>query len=111
MGPALSNRTFWLLTLAGLALFFGVWTMAGVLEFAPRRFLPLPWDVIERGLRLTERPFSGQTLQGHLIVSLERYARGFLLAVVIGVPLGLLMGWYRWLDYMVQPVFDSLHHP
>lgn len=108
MGAALSLRNFWLLTLAGLILFFGVWTIAGALEFAPRRFLPMPWDVVERGLLLTERPFSGQTLQGHLIVSLERYARGFLLAAFVGVPLGLLMGWYRWLDYMVQPVFDSL---
>lgn len=108
MDRALPLRSLVLLTLAGLALFFGIWTLAGALELAPRRFLPMPWDVVERALLLTERPFSGQTLQGHLIVSVERYMRGFVLAVVVGVPLGLLMGWYRWLDYMVQPVFDSL---
>ncbi|MCA3265568.1 MAG: ABC transporter permease [Azospirillum sp.] len=108
MDRALPLRSLVLLTLAGLALFFGIWTLAGALELAPRRFLPMPWDVVERALLLTERPFSGQTLQGHLIVSVERYMRGFILAVVVGVPLGLLMGWYRWLDYMVQPVFDSL---
>ena len=38
MGPALSLRSFWLLTFVGLALFFGLWTVAGILEFAPRRF-------------------------------------------------------------------------
>lgn len=108
MDRALPLRSLVFLTLAGLALFFGIWTLAGALELAPRRFLPMPWDVVERALLLTERPFSGQTLQGHLIVSVERYMRGFILAVVVGVPLGLLMGWYRWLDYMVQPVFDSL---
>lgn len=108
MDRALPLRSLVLLTLAGLALFFGIWTLAGALELAPRRFLPMPWDVVERALLLTERPFSGQTLQGHLIVSVERYMRGFILAVVVGVPLGLLMGWYRWLDYMVQPVFDAL---
>jgi ABC-type nitrate/sulfonate/bicarbonate transport system permease component len=108
MDKALPLRTLVLLSLAGLALFFGIWTLAGALELAPRRFLPMPWDVLDRAILLTERPFSGQTLQGHLAVSVERYMRGFLLSVVIGVPLGLLMGWYRWLDYMVQPIFDSL---
>jgi ABC-type nitrate/sulfonate/bicarbonate transport system permease component len=108
MGPQLSYRSLVLLSITGLAIFFGLWTIAGLLEFAPRRFLPLPWEVIERGIALTEKPFSGQTLQGHLIVSVERYLRGFLLAITVGVPLGLLMGWYRWLDAMIQPVFESL---
>jgi NitT/TauT family transport system permease protein len=34
--------------------------------------------------------------------------RGFVLAAAVGVPLGLLMGWYRWLDNMVTPLFDGL---
>ena len=33
---------------------------------------------------------------------------GFLLAVAVGVPLGLLMGWFRLLDDIVTPVFDAL---
>jgi ABC-type nitrate/sulfonate/bicarbonate transport system permease component len=77
-------------------------------ELAPRKFLPLPWEVVERGIKLVSTPFSGQTLQGHLAASIERYLRGFILAAVIGVPLGLLMGWYRWLDNVVTPLFDSL---
>ena len=31
-----------------------------------------------------------------------------MLAAVIGVPLGLLMGWFRWLDDIVTPVFEAL---
>lgn len=108
MRDALPLRTVALLSLAGLAFFFGLWTAAAWLEFAPRRFLPLPWEVVERAVRLSSTPFSGQTLWGHLEVSLERYLRGFLLAGAVGVPLGLLMGWYRWLDYVVAPLFDAL---
>ena len=33
---------------------------------------------------------------------------GFVLAAAVGVPLGLLMGWFRWLDDIVTPVFDGL---
>ena len=54
------------------------------------------------------QPFSGQTLQGHLAASIDRYLRGFLLSAAVGVPLGLLMGWFRWLDDIVTPLFDSL---
>ena len=35
-------------------------------------------------------------------------ALGFGLAALVGVPLGLLMGWYRWLDDIVTPLFDGL---
>lgn len=97
-----------LLSMVGLLGFFGLWTVAAWLQLAPRQFLPLPWEVVGRGLRLLSEPFSGQTLQGHLAASLNRYINGFLVAAVIGVPLGLLMGWYRWLDHVVSPLFDAL---
>lgn len=96
------------LSLAGLATFFGVWAGAAWLGLAPPKFLPLPWEVLERGWRLALEPFSGQTLQGHLAASIERYLHGFVLSAVVGVPLGLLMGWYRWLDNVITPIFDSL---
>src|SRR5204862_3210894 len=53
-------------------------------------------------------PFAGATLPVHLVRSLERYAYGVMLAAALGIPLGLGMGWYRWLDDIVTPVFDGL---
>jgi ABC-type nitrate/sulfonate/bicarbonate transport system permease component len=108
MGDALDRKQLAWLSFTGLAIFFGLWTFAAWVELAPRKFLPLPWEVVERGIALLSKPFSGQTLQGHLAASLQRYLLGFALAAAIGVPLGLLMGWYRWLDNMVTPLFDSL---
>jgi ABC-type nitrate/sulfonate/bicarbonate transport system permease component len=108
MGEALDRRQLWLLSATGLLIFFGLWTFAAWIELAPRKFLPMPWDVVARGFELLSKPFSGQTLQGHLAASIERYVRGFVLAAAIGVPLGLLMGWYRWLDHIVTPLFDAL---
>ncbi|MFN0182824.1 MAG: ABC transporter permease [Aquabacterium sp.] len=108
MGEALDRRQLLLLSIGGLGIFFGLWTFAAWVELAPRKFLPLPWEVVERGWALLSKPFSGQTLQGHLAASIDRYVRGFVLAAVVGVPLGLMMGWYRWLDNVVTPLFDSL---
>mgnify|MGYP003353207721 CR=1 FL=1 len=33
---------------------------------------------------------------------------GVLEAAAVGIPLGLLMGWYRWLDDIVSPFFETL---
>ena len=108
MGPKLERSQLVWLSATGLLIFFGLWTFAAWIELAPRKFLPLPWEVVARGVTLLTDPFSGQTLQGHLAASIDRYLRGFALAALVGVPLGLLMGWYRWLDNVVTPLFDSL---
>jgi ABC-type nitrate/sulfonate/bicarbonate transport system permease component len=108
MGNKLTRSQLTWMSLGGLLFFFGLWSFAAWVELAPSRFLPQPWDVVQRGVRLLAEPFSGQTLQGHLAASIERYVRGFLLAAAVGVPLGLLMGWYRWLDNVMTPLFDSL---
>ena len=53
-------------------------------------------------------PFAGHTLPQHLAASLGRFAMGFGLAALVGVPLGLAMGRWRLLDDIVTPVFEML---
>jgi ABC-type nitrate/sulfonate/bicarbonate transport system permease component len=104
----LTREQFLWRSAVGLTVFMGLWIVASWTQLAPRRFLPLPWDVFARGWELMHTPFSGHTLEQHLAASLDRYLRGFALSAMVGVPLGLLMGWYRWLDNIVTPLFDSL---
>ncbi|MEZ4358322.1 MAG: ABC transporter permease [Eubacteriales bacterium] len=40
------------------------------------------------------------------MVSLEEAVTGLLAAVLIGTPLGLLMGWYKGFDRFVSPIFE-----
>jgi NitT/TauT family transport system permease protein len=96
------------LGLAGLATFFGVWSVASLAGLAPEQFLPPPWRVARKFVDLTHEPFVGFTLQQHLFSSFVRFGLGFGLAVAIGVPLGLALGWFRWLDMVVSPLFDAL---
>lgn len=101
-----SNSRYWGLSLAGLLTFFGAWWIAAATGLAPPQFLPTPLAVAEKFIQLLHEPFAGYTLQQHLWSSLLRYLMGFALAAVIGLPLGLLMGWFRWLDYIVAPLFE-----
>lgn len=96
------------LTIAGTIAFFGIWYLAAYARLAPPQFLPMPHQVIEKLVALMRTPFSGYTLQEHLLASLGRFGMGFGLAVVIGVPLGLMMGWFRLLDEIISPLFNGL---
>jgi len=92
----------------GLFGFIGLWASLSAFGIVPRQFLPSPLDVLARFVYLLTNPFAGATLPQHLASSFQRYAYGFLLAAFIGVPVGLLMGWFHWLDDVVTPLFDGL---
>jgi NitT/TauT family transport system permease protein len=88
--------------------FLGVWTAAAMAGLTSRDFLPTPWDVAVRFANLVSEPFAGHTLGVHLLSSLQRFAMGFVLAACVGIPLGLLMAWFRWLDRLVTPAFEAV---
>ena len=92
----------------GLAGFLFVWGFLSLTGLVPPQFLPPPHEVVLRFVRLLTTPFAGATLPEHVLSSFLRFAYGFLLAAAIGIPLGLLMGWFRWLDDVVTPIFDML---
>lgn len=108
MDQSLSSRDAFLFGLLGLAGFFGLWSALSLFGIVPHQFLPAPWEVIGRVFTLLSQPFAGFTLLQHVGSSFERYAYGVLLAALVGVPLGLLMGWFRVLDDIVTPIFDGL---
>jgi ABC-type nitrate/sulfonate/bicarbonate transport system permease component len=92
----------------GLLLFFGIWSLLSWSGAVPRQFLPSPYDVASRFVQLLSTPFAGASLPQHLGSSFLRFAYGFLLGAAVGIPLGLLMGWFRILDEILTPVFDAL---
>jgi len=65
---------------------------------------PTPWQVVAGTLQLA----ADGTLWAHIGSSLFRVGVGFLLAVAIGVPLGLLMGWVSGAFTMLNPVVQLL---
>ena len=106
----LDAGTRWTLHLAGLAAFLALWWAAAASGLVARAFLPSPAEVAAKFVALTHEPFAGHTLQTHLMSSIGRYLMGFGLAVAVGLPLGLLMGWFRTLDAIVTPIFEGLRY-
>jgi NitT/TauT family transport system permease protein len=92
----------------GTVTFLGLWTALSRSGLVSSVFLPGPVAVIERFATLMTTPFAGGTLLAHVASSLQRFLAGYLLAVAVGVPLGLMMGWSRLLDDIVTPIFDGL---
>ena len=97
-----------MLSAAGLAAFFLVWQLLAASGAFPANYLPGPLAVLRTIGELARQPYSGATLWGHLAASLGRFGVGFMLAAAVGIPLGLLMGWYRLLDDIVTPFFEAL---
>jgi len=108
MEHRLSLRQRLVLSAVGLISFFAIWTLLSVSGLSSPLFLPSPAAVAERFDVLLYTRFSGGTLVQHLGASFVRFAYGFGLAAAIGIPLGLLMGWFRLLDDIVTPLFDAV---
>jgi NitT/TauT family transport system permease protein len=94
--------------LLGFGIFIGVWMVLPLSGLVPHQFLPTPIEVLSRLIELLTVPFAGATLPEHLAASALRYLYGMLLAAFIGLPLGLLMGWFRLLDDIFSPIFEGL---
>ena len=96
------------LGLLGLGAFLALWAGLSGSGLVPAQFLPSPSAVVARFVDLLGTPFAGATLIGHVASSAGRFAAGFLLAAIVGIPLGLMMGWFPLLDDIVSPIFDGL---
>ena len=106
--PRLDAGRFFALTALGGLSFLALWSAAAMAGLTSREFLPAPWDVVARFARLVVEPFAGYTLFEHLLSSFQRFGLGFVLAVLVGIPLGLLMAWFAWVDRLVSPCFEAV---
>jgi taurine transport system permease protein len=92
---------------SSIAAMIGVWWLAsGPLAWAPPLFLPPPQEVAATFLRMCVEPYIGSTLWVHVVASLRVVMTGWLLAGLVGLPLGIAMAWWRRLRWIVFPVFQ-----
>lgn len=86
-----------------LAIFI-LWFIVAKLKIFPEYFIPAPASVLDSFIEIAFTGYRGGTLLQHLGDSLFRVISGFLLACIVAVPLGMLMG-YNW---KVKAIFDPL---
>lgn len=81
-----------------LAALLVAWHATAVSGVYPRHLLPTPWAVLEA---VVEAAASGELLS-NVLVSLGRQAAGFLVAVLVGLPIGLAIGWWSPVQQALQ---------
>jgi ABC-type nitrate/sulfonate/bicarbonate transport system permease component len=89
-------------TLAGVLLAWELVARTGMID---PLFISAPSLVAQAGYTL----FADEEIWPHLSVSGSEFLLGYGLAIVVGVPLGLLTGWYRRLSYLLGPFIDTLN--
>lgn len=97
------------LSAVSVAVFLLVWYLVtDVTRLIGSNYLPSPVEVVTSAIKWTVKPIAGSTMFEHLWVSLELVLFSFLIAVAIGVPLGIFMGWFGILDRLLNPIFQII---
>ena len=103
------KRTRLLLSILGLIVFFGVWEAVVRVGLVSSRILSPPSTVLATFFeKLSSTKPEGATLIEHFLVSFQLAFSSFVAAVVIGVPLGLVMGQYKAFDRFFPPIFEII---
>lgn len=103
------RRKAFLLGVISIFLFLVVWQLLCTFRVVKENALVSPLEIIRSiFIKIGDTRPDGNTLLENIWSSFKLAMIGFCLALVIGLPLGLLMGWYRPLDRFVRPIFEII---
>ena len=107
-------RTNWmqvrypLVSVLAVLVLFGVWALATSLFNIPRNTLPSPQVMAESLQRMLAEGYSGKTLWQHIGASVLRTLTGLFAGIACGVPIGLAMGYSRFVNAALMPGFGFI---
>ncbi len=96
------------ITFISLILLLEAWWIASLL--ANSSFLPTPletWDALV-SLYTIGDPITGRTMWQYIAASMSTFLKGFVLALVVAVPLGLVIGYSRIVRQFTNPILEIL---
>lgn len=85
-----------------------LWWLVTAMGWVSPDSVPGPGAVVGQFMTLARQGYSGVPLETHIWASLTRTLIGFSLAVLLGVPIGLLLGYYETLDRAVTPLLSFI---
>ena len=85
--------------------FLGLWQYVGTSGMVNPLFTGYPTGIVSEGIRW----FIAGNGWHDLRVTIYELGVGFGMAILLGIPLGILMGWYRPLNWSLQPFVDVLY--
>jgi NitT/TauT family transport system permease protein len=84
---------------------FIVWEIASALELTSKQFASAPSLIFQAGVREVQLARFWNDVR----TSVTEFFLGYGLAVLIGIPLGLVIGWYRRVSYYFEPLLNFLY--
>ena len=104
-GP-LSRRQYWLFAVLGLLVPLVLWWAASSSASVDKVFLPGPVDVFNRLVQW----YAEDDLLSDIWISVYRVTSGFLLSALIALPLGLMIGTFRPIQAILEPLTDFIRY-
>ncbi len=102
-----NRMKYFVISVAVVLLVLLLWQLAVQWGLVTTRFFDSPVGVIKTVIKkLTDKKPDGGYLFQHIWASAKVVWLGFFLAAVIGIPLGLFMGWFRLCDRIIRPLFE-----
>ena len=103
-GNRLVRTVFGLISVGGVLI---AWWLATSMKLVKPLILPPPADVLE-GFLDVWNGYLNVPFWSHFLASISVMLGGYAAAVGIGVPLGVMMAWNRWLDWIFGPLLQVL---
>ncbi|MBO0703973.1 MAG: ABC transporter permease [Candidatus Dormibacteraeota bacterium] len=104
-GSRLGRFEPWLIGIVSVLVFLAAWQAVATARVVPELFLPGPIDIASALAQYVASPEFVQDVA----TSGQELLLGFGLAIVTGLPIGLLIGWYRRLRYALDPFISFFY--
>jgi taurine transport system permease protein len=102
-----NSKSFYVgVSFVSVFVFFCIWQIATSKGLINQVFLPSPQKVWQAFIELVQQGYKGESLLSHIAISMERLFIAISLAVIIGVPLGLLAGSSRFVRAIIDPFIE-----
>ncbi len=99
-----ANRYKNWISFIAVVLFILIWEGAYQLGWLNPSFYSSPYKIVVAGIDA----FSNGGLLNDLFITAQEFIGGFLIAVVVGVIFGVLMGWYPLINAIMEPFTNAL---
>ncbi|GAA0793548.1 ABC transporter permease subunit [Faecalicatena orotica] len=104
------NKKYMVISAISMICFFVLWELVtDVFHLFPVYSMPSPIKTFQAFfIKLVNPSPDGSVLLVHVAASLQVALTGYVLGAIVGIPLGILMAWYKPVDLFVKPIFDLI---
>lgn len=99
-----TDKYIWV-SVGAVTLFLVLWQIFSTINSTG--MMPTPIEVVKAFIiKFTDPNPDGSTMIEHLMASLQVALTGYFIGLIIGIPLGICMAWYKRFDWFARPLFD-----